>query len=231
VLKAEKEEKERAAADKAIEYTEVLHFDPDLTAFDEPPQLHMAPLYDDVDAPVTTPFDGPEYKRPEPVFEEEPRFEEPPKAEAPAAEEPAEPSVEVSRDTIAQFDEYVKSFEREAGISSEPEAAEPVFEEPLYEEPEAEVSKFELPDFLKKITDSFKEPEPELAAEEPEPEFVSDEPAVIDLEEEPEEPAFEEPVFEEPAAEEPAEEPVFEEPAYEEPAAESKFNNISSLFE
>ena len=29
ILKAEKEEKEKAAADKAIEYTEVLHLDPD----------------------------------------------------------------------------------------------------------------------------------------------------------------------------------------------------------
>ena len=209
VLKAEKEEKEKAAADKAIEYTEVLHFDPDLTAFDEAPQLHMAPLYDDVDEPVKTPFDEPEFTKPEPVFEEEPRFEEPVKAEEPA-EEPEEPSVEVSKDTIAQFDEYVKSFEREAGISSEPEVAEPVFEEPVYEDPMASASKFELPDFLKKITDSFKEPEPE---------YFSDEPSLIELKEEIDEPEFEEPAFEEPAFEEPAE-PVFEEPAFEESAAE-----------
>ena len=45
VLKAEKEEREKAAADKAIEYTEVLNFYPDLTAFEEPPQLHYAPIY------------------------------------------------------------------------------------------------------------------------------------------------------------------------------------------
>ena len=60
ILRAEKEEKEKAAADKAIEYTEVLHIDPDLTAFDEAPQLHYAPLYEDVDEPVVTPFDIPE---------------------------------------------------------------------------------------------------------------------------------------------------------------------------
>ena len=262
VLKAEKEERERAAADKAIEYTEVLHFDPDLTAFDEPPkfdeapQLHMAPLYEDVDAPVKTPFDEPDFEKPEPVFEDEPRFEEPkfeePKFEEPVFEEPAavetapaepeKPSVEVSRETIAQFDEYVKSFEREAGISSEPAPAEPAYEEPVYEEPSVSSSKFELPDFLKKITDSFKEEEPEAAPApaEPEPapaepEFISDEPPVIELDEEPEEPLFEEPVFEEPAFEEPKyEEPKFEEPKFEEPVfeepAEKEDDSMEDLY-
>ena len=71
ILKAEKEEKEKAAADKAIEYTEVLHIDPDLTAFDEPPQLHYAPLYEDVDEPVKTPFDLPDEEEAEPDFEDE----------------------------------------------------------------------------------------------------------------------------------------------------------------
>ena len=46
VLRAEKEEKERAAADKAIEYTEVLEIGQDLSAFDDAaPKLHYAPLY------------------------------------------------------------------------------------------------------------------------------------------------------------------------------------------
>ena len=64
-----------------------------------------------------------------------------------------EPELQVSRETIAQFDEYVKSFEKEAGIVSEPEFEETEeelkIEEPA-EEPAYEAPKFELPDFLKK---------------------------------------------------------------------------------
>ena len=56
LLKAEKEEKARKAADDAIEYTEVLSVDPDLSQFDNAPKLHPAPLYD-LDTPVKTPFD------------------------------------------------------------------------------------------------------------------------------------------------------------------------------
>ena len=247
ILKAEKEEKEKAAADKAIEYTEVLQFDPDLTSFEEPPQLHYAPLYEDVDEPVRTPFDVPE-EEPEEAFTDEPRFEEPeieepafeePKFEIPETEEPEEPKpagpeaevsipeeplfeepafeepkfeepqrmaeaaeepeLEVSRETIAQFDEYVKSFEKEAGIISEPE-----IEEPKYEESFGKAVKFELPDFLKKVTEFASRKEEEPKAEEPEA------------------PAAEEPVFEEVEAPV-AEEPVFEEveaPAVEEPVFE-----------
>ena len=253
VLKAEKEEKEKAAAEKAIEYTEVLHFDPDLTAFDEAPQLHYAPLYEDVDEPVKTPFDLPEEEKYEPEFTEEaeaeepefeeplfeepvieePEFEEPvieepvieeplfeepaieepeftePEAEEPQYEEPQfeepqrmaeaveEPELEVSRETIAQFDEYVKSFEKEAGIISEPEieepeaeepaAEEPVAEEPEYEAPVYEMPKFELPDFLKKVK-SFASRREEPAVEEP----LAEEPVA---EEHPSYDAFE---FEEP---------------------------------
>ena len=273
VLKAEKEEKERAAAEKAIRYTEVLNFDPDLTAFEEAPEveeapkLRMAPLYEDVDEPVKTPFDIPEEEK-EPVFEDEPRFEydtpkpEPevqePELAVPEAEieipetEPETPEVEfdepefeyeepqrmaeaaeepelkVSRETIAQFDEYVKSFEREAGIASEA-----AVEEPVAEAPKSEMPKFELPDFLKKVTDfASRKEEPafaasaaeeteaeEPAAEEPSADEVLFEEPVI--EETAEEPEFEEPVFEEPVVEEPAvEEPVFEEPVFEEPVVE-----------
>lgn len=242
VLKAEKEERERAAADKAIEYTEVLHFDQDLGPFDEVAGIKFAPLYDDVDEPVKTPFDNQEFKEPETAADNEPRFgEEPAPIESNGLTEPDDSELKLSRETIAQFDEFVKSFEREAGIAEEPEP-----EAPEYEEPPVSAPKFELPDFLKKITDFgkeepvieepvaeepaaeeliieepvFEEPVPEEPAFEP---FQSDEPPVIELEEEPEneEPAVEEPVFEEPVIEESIfEEPVFEEPVFEEPVAE-----------
>ena len=239
ILKAEKEEKEKAAADKAIEYTEVLHLDPDLTAFDEAPQLHYAPLYEDVDEPVVTPFDIPEEEKEEPAFEdelqfedslfeepkfdaeqfdepviEEPQFEEP-AAEAPEFEEPEfeepqrmaeaaeEPELEVSRETIAQFDEYVKSFEKEAGIISEPDF--PEFEEPEVAQPVYEAPKFELPDFLKKIADFGAKKE--------------------------EEPVVEEPVIEEPVEEEPeAEELFIEEPVFDEPFEPEVTPDIDELF-
>ena len=57
VLKADKEERERAARGKSIEYTEVLELDPEVIGGTKPPKLRYAPLYDDVDAPVKTPFD------------------------------------------------------------------------------------------------------------------------------------------------------------------------------
>ena len=239
VLKAEKEERERAAANKAIEYTEVLHFDQDLEPFDEVSGIKFAPLYDDVDEPVKTPFDAPEFKEPEPVFEDEPKFEEEPvPIESNGLTEPDEEELELSRETIAQFDEFVKSFEREAGIAEEPEP-----ETPAYEEPPVRAPKFELPDFLKKIADFGKEEEPGIEeTEEPEVEepFQTDEPPVIELEEveeepEYEEPTAEEPVFEESAAEEPvfeepaAEEPVFEEPKYDESEPEDAAEDIASM--
>ena len=307
VLKAEKEEREKAAAEKAIEYTEVIHFDSDLTAFDEPPQLHYAPLYEDVDEPITTPFDIPEEEKEEPVIEdepqfegtlfdepqldepqfeeplfeepqfeelhiEEPQFEEPeieePKFEEPQFEEPQfeepqrmaevaeEPELQVSRETIAQFDEYVKSFEKEAGIISEPEVEEPVIENLIIEEPEIEepapvyeAPKFELPDFLKKVTEFAarkEKPAVEEVADEEEvfefkPEVTSD----IDeffagltpaCQTEPEKPVDEEEEFEEPAAEEPVveepvlEEPVFEEPKYEEDEYEEDEESMEDLY-
>ena len=216
VLKAEKEERERAAADKAIEYTEVLRFDPDLVAFDDVQGVKLPPLYDDVDEPVKTPFDEPGAQSPEPVVKDEPRFEEPEMPlESNGLGEPEESELELSRETIAQFDEFVKSFEREAGISEEPELAEPVIEEPAYEEPEVSAPKFELPDFLKKIADFAKSEEPEIEIprepEAEEPDYQTDEPPVIELDEFPEEPVFEEPAIVEPIIEE----PIVEEPAFE----------------
>ncbi|MBR3126262.1 MAG: zinc ribbon domain-containing protein [Mogibacterium sp.] len=243
ILKAEKEEKEKAAADKAIEYTEVLHIDPDLTAFDEAPKLHYAPLYEDVDEPVTTPFDIPEEEKAEDVFEDEPQFEEPvleeipfeePQYEEPQrmAEIAEEPELEVSRETIAQFDEYVKSFEKEAGIISEPEVEEIKVEEPQFkepaEEPVVEAPRFELPDFLKKVTEFASRKEPAVEApvvEEP----VIDEPLI----EEPEleEIVIEETEFEEPELEEEViEETEFEEPHFEEPFEPEITPDIDALF-
>ena len=180
LLKAEKEEKAKKAADEAIEYTEVLSIDPDLSQFDNAPKIHAAPLYD-LNAPVKSPFDD------EPAFRtaEEPRFEKPaeePKFDKPAEErrldklvdiptfdEPVEvpvielpkepeyeteedlPKVKLSRDTIDQFDDYVKDFGQNTGKRRE----EPRFDGA--EAPKAKArgsvfgsSEFDLPDFLKK---------------------------------------------------------------------------------
>ena len=226
VLKAEKEERERAAADKAIEYTEVLHFDQDLGPFEEIQGVKLAPLYDDVDEPIKSPFDAPEFKEPEPAAEDEPRFEEgPAPLESNDLGEPDESELKLSRETIAQFDEFVKSFEKEAGIAEEPVFEEPAVAEPVFEEPTVSAPKFELPDFLKKIADFGKDDEPEIEETEEEP-FQTDEPPVIELEDEPEE----EPEAE-PEAEVPEEEPVFEEPKYDEAEpAETEDGSMEDLY-
>ena len=226
VLKAEKEERERAAADKAIEYTEVLHFDQDLGPFEEIQGVKLAPLYDDVDEPIKSPFDAPEFKEPEPAAEDEPRFEEgPAPLESNDLGEPDESELKLSRETIAQFDEFVKSFEKEAGIAEEPVFEEPAVAEPVFEEPSVSAPKFELPDFLKKIADFGKDDEPEIEETEEEP-FQTDEPPVIELEDEPEE----EPEAE-PEAEVPEEEPVFEEPKYDEAEpAETEDGSMEDLY-
>ena len=226
VLKAEKEERERAAADKAIEYTEVLHFDQDLGPFEEIQGVKLAPLYDDVDEPIKSPFDAPEFKEPEPAAEDEPRFEEgPAPLESNDLGEPDESELKLSRETIAQFDEFVKSFEKEAGIAEEPVFEEPAVAEPVFEEPSVSAPKFELPDFLKKIADFGKDDEPEIEETEEEP-FQTDEPPVIELEDEPEE----EPEVE-PEAEVPEEEPVFEEPKYDEAEpAETEDGSMEDLY-
>ena len=230
VLKAEKEERERAAADKAIEYTEVLHFDQDLGPFEEIQGVKLAPLYDDVDEPIKSPFDAPEFKEPEPAAEDEPRFEEgPAPLESNDLGEPDESELKLSRETIAQFDEFVKSFEKEAGIAEEPVFEEPAVAEPVFEEPSVSAPKFELPDFLKKIADFGKDDEPEIEETEEEP-FQTDEPPVIELEEVEEEPEYEEPVAEAPVFEEPvAEEPVFEEPKYDESEPEDAAEDEASM--
>ncbi len=210
VLRAEKEEKERAAADRAIEYTEVLEIGQDLSAFDDAPKLHVPPLYEDVNEPVKTPFDEPEADNAEPVFEEEPKYEDPSREEIPVAEpepepEPEKPSVEVSRETIAQFDEYVKSFEKEAGIIEE----EPRFEKPIGGA--VKMPKFELPDFLKRDGEKFEE----KAAKQAEPAKSESDDLFEEYDIKFDDGVAEEPTFEIPTVEESEEQPVFEEPKYE----------------
>jgi len=245
VLKAEKEEKEKKAEERAFEYTDVLHVDPDLSAFNDAPQLHYAPLYEDVNEPVKTPFDDPE-----PAVKKE---------AAPVKKEPVlvpeTPAVETSRETIAQFDEYVRSFESGAGI---------VKDEPRFENGDDkgldESRKFELPDFLKNIATPAAEPvfEKVPAAEEPafeeapapepvikeapaaEPDYsdyisrdIPEEPVfeTPKAEEAPQMDAFEEPKYEAPVYEEPKidvpeyEEPLFEEPKYEDDGYDTVFTD------
>ena len=205
VLKAEKEELARGAApaeepakeERPIEYTEVL--DPgylnegaSAETKEEKPELHIAPLYEDVDEPVVTPFDLPaEESAAEPEAPaEEPEAAEPevPAAEPEAAEEifeeaeeeaaeEAEPEA-IDEKEFFEMPDFLKpkADERKTFadfsfhaveplvLEKEPAAeAEPVFEEPVYEEPEAA--------------------EPEEPAEEPvvlsEPEFADEEPVVF----------------------------------------------------
>ena len=248
VLKAEKEElakdNTQAAepvkpAEKPIEYTEVL--DPGYLAGDileekkpeeKAPVLHFAPLYEDLDKPVVTPFDQPE-KKYAPASEISIQATEPEApAEAPAAEEPAAAPV--------QTEEIHIPDEAPAAVSEEPAAAvpepttefsipveiiapaeEPVIEEvteEAVEEPAApeDVTEeparkfggwFDLPDFLKPKT----KPAEEVIAS-------AEEPAVEEVAEEVVEEVTEEPVEE--VAEEPAEEAAVEEPVFEEPVFE-----------
>ena len=248
VLKAEKEElakdNTQAAepvkpAEKPIEYTEVL--DPGYLAGDileekkpeeKAPVLHFAPLYEDLDKPVVTPFDQPE-KKYAPASEISIQATEPEApAEAPAAEEPAAAPV--------QTEEIHIPDEAPAAVSEEPAAAvpepttefsipveiiapaeEPVIEEvteEAVEEPAApeDVTEeparkfggwFDLPDFLKPKT----KPAEEVIAS-------AEEPAVEEVAEEVVEEVTEEPVEE--VAEEPAEEAAVEGPVFEEPVFE-----------
>ena len=210
VLKAEKEEMAQSSpqAEKPIEYTEVL--DPGYLAGEtvpakEPeqaPVLHFAPLYDDVDEPVVTPFDIPE---------EEKEPEAPAAVETPAPfvseigiEVPAEePALEEAAAEEPVQEETVTFVPSPEDAPAEELAAEPI-------EPENRLGGwFDLPDFLKP-----KEVKPE--------ETVSVSAEEFNIPEVVEEPVFEEPEYEEAEAEE--SEVVFEEPAaepeavFEEPA-------------
>ena len=248
VLKAEKEElakdNTQAAepvkpAEKPIEYTEVL--DPGYLAGDileekkpeeKAPVLHFAPLYEDLDKPVVTPFDQPE-KKYAPASEISIQATEPEApAEAPAAEEPAAAPVQteeihipdeapaaVSEEPAAAVPEPTTEFSIPVEIiapAEEPvieEATEEAVEEPaapedVTEEPARKFGGwFDLPDFLKPKT----KPAEEVIAS-------AEEPAVEEVAEEVVEEVTEEPVEE--VAEEPAEEAAVEEPVFEEPVFE-----------
>ena len=264
VLKAEKEEqaKDSQPAEQAkpeerpIEYTEVL--DPGYLAGDileekkpedAAPVLHFAPLYEDLDEPVVTPFDIPEEKQePEPEPEAAPAEEVPavseisiaapesePEAEEPVAEEVIEEAPAIEEPVVLEpsvvFEEPVyeePAFEEvveEAPVVEEPVALEPVFEEPVVEEEPARRfgGWFDLPDFLKPKAKAAAVAEEPAAPEPVIEEVIEETPAA----EEPEfELELEEPVIEEVPEEEPvfeevfAEEPVFEEPVFEETAEE-----------
>ena len=147
VLKADKEERERAALDRSIEYTEVLEYDPELLGGGtKPPKLRMAPLYEDVDAPVKTPFDDMGTDSPEDEYI--PSFEQPARDEVKAEpEKEATPAKFELPDFLrkavgfgAGKDEVVE-IEREETVelpAEEPVVEEPVVEEPVVEEPVVE---------------------------------------------------------------------------------------------
>ena len=199
VLKAEKAEKEKKAEERAFVYTDVLEVEPDMSSFNDAPTLTYAPLYDDVDVPVRTPFDDIPKKPERNAFD--------------SYENTDKPSVETSRETLAQFDEYVKSFEAGAGIIND----EPRFEKPAPAKPANDEPKFELPDFLKRAA----------AASGDEPAFDAAEGEAVSLDElsgsegiDFRKDIMDEPTFEVPKIRETEEEPVFEEPKYEEPKYE-----------
>ena len=202
VLKAEKEEKEKKAEQRAFVYTDVLEVDADMSSFNDAPTLNYAPLYDNVDAPVKTPFDDVERKTDRRTFDNV-----------------KTPSVEMSRETIAQFDEYVKSFEAGAGIVHD----EPRFEKPAPAKPVSDEPRFELPDFLKRAASPAKdEPVFETAADAAVSLDELSAAADIDFRKD----IIDEPTFEVPKIEETVDEPVFEEPKYEEPVFEEpKFDD------
>ena len=258
VLKAEKEQQdamkeeasapaEPAPAAPAVEekrpfvYTEVL--DPDYLEpvapaaeekEEEAPQLHFAPLYEDVDAPVVTPFDIPE-EEDEAVPADEVQIEETVQAEAPAEEAPVE---EVPEAPEAPAEEPAAEIQIEETVAEEAPAAEETVEEAVEEaveaavaeEPAAEVNIeapapveeepvkprrgwFDLPDFLKPKEE--RRPFAAFTEEEPEeiPAAPAEEPAAEVTEAPVEEVVFEEPEFDDAA--EPADEIQIEAPEYE----------------
>ena len=152
VLKADKEERERAALDRSIEYTEVLEYDPELLGGGtKPPKLRMAPLYEDVDAPVKTPFDDMEADSPEneyiPSFEQPAHNEvkaEPEKEAAPAKFELPDflrkaVGFGAGKDEVVEIErEETVELPAEEPVVEEPVVAEPVVEETVVEETQTE---------------------------------------------------------------------------------------------
>lgn len=147
LLKADKEERERAALDRSIEYTEVLEYDPEMVGGTKPPKLRMAPLYEDVDAPVKTPFDDIETDGPEDEYltSEEPAEKETVSEEAKAEPAPSKFELPNFLKMAAGFgagkDEVVdikREAEEEAPVAEEAPAEEPVMDEAPAEESKAE---------------------------------------------------------------------------------------------
>jgi hypothetical protein len=189
VLKAEREEAEKNRANKPKEhnfdYTQVLHLDldnPEEPAEEEQHKLHFAPIYEDVDSPVSTPFDESGYKAPaeEPV-EESPAAAEAAPEEIPAAEKPAWKWFEMPDFLKPKVD---TSMTRSAVKTPE----EVVFEEPKYEELNDAAEVVEEADLT--VAESvnaqdvpFEEPELDVYEEEPaaaaemtaEPEAIAEE--------------------------------------------------------
>ena len=219
VLKAEKEEqaKQMPAPEtdvRPIQYTEVL--DPGYlngeTAPAEPeevaPVLHYAPLYEDIDEPVVTPFDIPEEEA-EQVPSAEVQIEAAEAVPEAFAEEP-EVTPEAPAEAFVPSSEV--SIEAEPAEETVPVELEPAAEASAPEEVSEPAGQgfggwFELPDFLKPKEE--KAEAAEVAVEEPE--VPAEEVQIV------EEPVFEEAVFEETEESVSAEEPeVTEEPvAYE----------------
>jgi hypothetical protein len=149
VLKADKEERERAAMDRSIEYTEVLEIDPELLGGVKPPKLHYAPLYEDVDEPVKTPFDLDDTVdayatgQLDRLHIEEAVKEEAPAPEAPVSE-PASPKFELP--------DFLKKAKEFVGVSDEKEDFDRIekVEEPVAEELTAA---FDLSDIEETVDD------------------------------------------------------------------------------
>ena len=140
ILKADKEERERAALDKSIEYTEVLELDPELTGGTKPPKLHYAPLYDDVDAPVKTPFDEVSEPAKQQVETEELKSTASFEASAPEVQEVRK---EASKFEIPDFLKKAVGFgvpkEEEPEVIPKAVVEEPVFDTPVEPEEAASV--------------------------------------------------------------------------------------------
>ena len=87
ILKKEREVKAQEAEEEARSVTDKEETEADYTAFQEAPSFYVPPLYDDIDAPVTTPYDEQKHaaeisleqpaEKPEFSFDDEMAEEEP----------------------------------------------------------------------------------------------------------------------------------------------------------
>jgi hypothetical protein len=173
VLKAEREEaarkKEEKPQERSFDYTQVLHLDldnPETSEEEEQPKLSFAPLYEDTDSPVSTPFDGSESEesaQPDAQTHDKPAwkwFEMPdflkPKVDdsviARRQDTEETPENEASAETVSsehalfeepKYEEFTDLSEdtediEEIIIEETPESPETASEEVAYDEPEQE---------------------------------------------------------------------------------------------